>query len=1028
MTKSCPHTRRTLLDFDCDSITTEVEGLVERYISGNIFRPDVISRVSVSASRASLWVLGMLEARKWRSGRGHDRLDRLTKEKVPAQLSNKASLASKVQIRGCRTDRMLARGGIKRSQTISALNSASGGIRNLTQAIRSPLADRSSPLPPLVDWSSALENSSPSLSVRSSFETSQMSPLLFARTVDLLPVEMQSVSPRQNPFCILNHLPRRRQRQTLTKEERASRLITQRRQMERLASRPQDRLMKDNEASLSTAASDSRRVFVCSDGLTVLPYEVLGNPSLQLLSFSFVVVHDMFDTLDSTKIFFQKVVDRHPGCQVLVYNYSGQAGTVFLGHTSGISSMTHAKHLDELLQHINLSGEMLVSTCPFLLVGIGYGFNICTNLSAIAGHSDLFCQTLKGLVSINGFAQVDAQYAAILHAALGAFGKFPNDRPDLPISYLSRFLFSDTYLARVHPQLALNIYTAVANPITLHGRKALVRGALQSPACIGAISSLPLPIFALQSTENIFVLPSNVESLLHGRSVHHLWSHEIQPGTRQQHFQLGPHGRGIIQGILQGQRDEQTKVACVVWVHSGHEIRQEAASVVADIFGELAQPIEDGVNDINYRSVHQDINITQTSRLNSIVPRAAEEEKLSLGSQNASRGIEFADQIPYWKASNATENENVAMNPLSGEVGWPSPVDYGAIVDSVSDLRVAGVNDTEEEYNVNNSPCRSYEPPVDDTVDKSDVQNEHSKGGYIKTFRMFIPGLALHDFTIRKRSLFCRNLAVCLADTTSVSITANRISVSGILAGSLFLNINVSRTQMEQIGDPPPAFPRIPSIWGAHVISRVPQNSSISNVEDPDGTASASCGAEESRAEDFFYQRDIPDELVSTDAQRCAGRYSDQVDTADQAIAERQSIDVGVELSISDEAIETLVEERQLKEMQRQVDVDATEAELVRHELIHGYEPPSGTEVPLFFPAPSEYKDREMPAAILSRHDPDKLFSEALQAETPSSVVLSSEGVDERIKAEFLSPQLLRESALSCLGTAVRGSVYFAAK
>ena len=117
LTKSCPHTRRTLLDFDCDSITTEVEGLVERYISGNIFRPDVISRVSVSASRASLWVLGMLEARKWRSGRGHDRLDRLTKEKAPAQLSNKASLASKVQIRGCRTDRMLARGGIKRSHS-----------------------------------------------------------------------------------------------------------------------------------------------------------------------------------------------------------------------------------------------------------------------------------------------------------------------------------------------------------------------------------------------------------------------------------------------------------------------------------------------------------------------------------------------------------------------------------------------------------------------------------------------------------------------------------------------------------------------------------------------------------------------------------------------------------------------------------------------------------------------------------------------------------------------------------------------
>ncbi len=51
--------------------------------------------------------------------------------------------------------------------------------------------------------------------------------------------------------------------------------------------------------------------------------------------------------------------------------------------------------------------------------------------------------TLKGLVLANSHAYLDSQLAAIYHSSLNVFACFPPDRPDLPVSYFSRFLFSD---------------------------------------------------------------------------------------------------------------------------------------------------------------------------------------------------------------------------------------------------------------------------------------------------------------------------------------------------------------------------------------------------------------------------------------------------------------------------------------------------------------------------------------------------------------------------------------------------------
>ena len=219
----------------------------------------------------------------------------------------------------------------------------------------------------------------------------------------------------------------------------------------------------------------------------------------------------------------------------------------------------HASHLAELLQHVNLRGKMLLSSGPFYLVGIGYGFSICTQF--VISHyceqdprSSVY-QMLKGLVSVNGTAQIDRQYGSYYMPYSTRVTTF-KERFDLPVSYLSRFQFSDRYLARVHPQLALS-YTAVANPITLQGRAALARGALQNYLDIDLLSRVSLPIFALQSTEKFLVTPSNVEVIGVAESqscyglmkcVLVLWVRELILGLALSHY------RGMVERIKDNRR------------------------------------------------------------------------------------------------------------------------------------------------------------------------------------------------------------------------------------------------------------------------------------------------------------------------------------------------------------------------------------------------------------------------------------------------------------------------------------------
>ena len=81
--------------------------------------------VSASASRACAWVLGMLEAHKWRVGRGHERLDSLPASFLGSAAMNKKSIVDKTSIAAKKNHRYnlamraLRSGGISTKDTNS---------------------------------------------------------------------------------------------------------------------------------------------------------------------------------------------------------------------------------------------------------------------------------------------------------------------------------------------------------------------------------------------------------------------------------------------------------------------------------------------------------------------------------------------------------------------------------------------------------------------------------------------------------------------------------------------------------------------------------------------------------------------------------------------------------------------------------------------------------------------------------------------------------------------------------------------
>lgn len=325
-------------------------------------------------------------------------------------------------------------------------------------------------------------------------------------------------------------------------------------------------------ASADSDATVSGMVQIDAD--TRVPYMVMDfskTSKLQLSHnrpyFNLVVCHDLFDTAEKMKIFFKPIAQKYLGLQILFWNYPGQAFTEWRPEQL-LNNEYHATCLNEVMGQVGEKGTKdFDTTRPFYMLGYGHGASI---LSFYASHYNI--PNLRGLITINGWSFLDSYLAGAMHDCLNVFQAAPASRPDLPVYFFSRFLFSKDYLAKVSVPLALNLYTAVHNPISLAGRLSLCKGVVHSVDVRSVLKEIDCPIICIQSTQDAFARPLHTEPFVTYR---------------------GGEVRSIFKALIDPQK------TCVIWMKSGHELFQECRKQTQTLLEQILTGFHES-NDISF--------------------------------------------------------------------------------------------------------------------------------------------------------------------------------------------------------------------------------------------------------------------------------------------------------------------------------------------------------------------------------------------------------------------------------------------
>lgn len=257
------------------------------------------------------------------------------------------------------------------------------------------------------------------------------------------------------------------------------------------------------------------------------------------------------------EILFKPLVKKYPGLQFLLFNYPGQGYTKF-NKDCVLNNKYLSECLYKLICHVDISGtnEFITTKTPFYILGIGYGGTIASTF--VQSHD---MSSLRSLVLLNSINMIDDNISAILHDAMSVFTCSPESRPDLPVYFFSRFIFSNEYIKKVGAPLALNIYTAVHNPISIKARIALCEGILASNNQIETLSNIDIPVILVQSNNDKLVSPIQVQKVLEYRG------EEVQT---------------INQCISNRHK------TYIIWLKAGHEAFQECKQSLISLIEQLA--------------------------------------------------------------------------------------------------------------------------------------------------------------------------------------------------------------------------------------------------------------------------------------------------------------------------------------------------------------------------------------------------------------------------------------------------------
>ncbi|GMI13015.1 hypothetical protein TrVE_jg4274 [Triparma verrucosa] len=603
-----------ILDFDPESLGDKTFKSLEPYLRNPNFKPSEVVRTSVVAAKFCAWVLGIANAYKCRKGFAHERVDVLAKDEFFNSPYFQATSAARSAFNTSTSPDLLSPDSknANRNSLVAPMPSMQIAMQEV-MAGRGPSDDEQEDLSFAEkvarkkdeieqsnrDWNDyerdKIKRKKRKAKLKAKQASQQRTQVGFGRGGTDAPKPKKPSATMMDRAMLYGSDSDDSIEPMVGSavHKKRAKIAAQRRRMEELAG---------EGGGTAKGATVERKILLCADGVTRIPYEVIGKSEMEITKVNFVVCHDIFDSCDMTKMLFLSVVKRHPGCQILLFNYPGQAGTTFPNsRTTGKSDQVvpaGAEHeepalnndflsdrVHELIGHVDATGEFISSAQPFHMIGMGNGLPIALAFAEKYGHTPYYASTLRSLVSLNGFTSVDPQLASILHSSLNIFKAFPSNRPDLPVSYFTRFLFSDEYLSHVPRNLALNLYTAVTNPITLEGRVRLCAGALKHRDMQGVLKNLKVPLIAMQSTENVFVNASNVDSLLEGRNASHVWSHQLNLNLPDDQNCYSTQSLESLLGALNRKRG-----AMVVFVRAGHALQQESKRSVVDLLDVLACP------------------------------------------------------------------------------------------------------------------------------------------------------------------------------------------------------------------------------------------------------------------------------------------------------------------------------------------------------------------------------------------------------------------------------------------------------
>jgi CheY-like chemotaxis protein/pimeloyl-ACP methyl ester carboxylesterase len=365
------------------------------------------------------------------------------------------------------------------------------------------------------------------------------------------------------------------------------------------------------QEQVATVQGDSVVGVYQFDAETSIPYCIVGEKRPGLAIFHLIVVHDIFDTYEAMQIFFRKVTDKWKGLQVLLFNIPGQAYTTFRKDVV-LNNEYQAGVMQGLMSYLSAQGNGLFDldngAAPFHLIGYGNGAAIASCF--VWKYLDLY-PTMRSLVLVNGFTHVDAHLAGVFHDCVNVFSCTPPTRPDLPIYFFSRFLFSAPYLQKVGAPLALNMYTAVTNPISLDGRIALCQGAMSHVSTYAALSEMPIPLVLVSSIRDTFVKPSHTAAIVKAR---------------------GGEVRSVKRALVLG------KGAAVIKVSAGHECFQECRLTMQTLFSQLVSGYHER-NDVAYPVLD---DTAKAARAAALENSATIDDKGKPSQQRASKLASFA--------------------------------------------------------------------------------------------------------------------------------------------------------------------------------------------------------------------------------------------------------------------------------------------------------------------------------------------------------------------------------------------------